>query len=212
MQFIDFFLHIDQHLFNIVNQFGGWSYLILFFMIFIETGVVIFPFLPGDSLLFAAAALAATGKVNLNIFVLFAIFLGGAVLGDTMNYHIGVKVGLAASENSFFSRMINRDKMEAAQRFFEKHGGKTIALARFVPFIRTFAPFVSGGSKMNYRHFLLFNFIGGFAWVTLCLVGGYFFGNIGFVSHHFTLVALGIVLVSLIPVGIISLQSKLKKA
>ncbi|GEL13775.1 putative membrane-associated protein [Lapidilactobacillus concavus DSM 17758] len=212
MPFIDFFLHIDQHLFNLVNQFGGWSYLILFIMIFIETGVVIFPFLPGDSLLFAAAALAATGKVNLNIFVLFVIFLSGAVLGDTMNYHIGIKVGLSASKNSFFSKMINQDKMAAAERFFEKHGGKTIALARFVPFIRTFAPFVSGGSKMNYHHFLLFNFIGGLAWVTLCLVGGYFFGNISFVSEHFTLVALGIVFVSLIPVGVISLQNRLKKA
>lgn len=208
---IDFILHIDSHLVQIVNTFGNWTYVILFAMIFIETGIVIFPFLPGDSLIFAAAALAANANYHLNIWLLFFLFLAAAVIGDTVNYHIGHHMGLAASNNSFFGRFINRDKLKVAEDFFNKHGGKTIAIARIVPIVRTFAPFVSGGSNMHYGHFLHYNFIGGLAWVLVCVSGGYFFGNIPFVQEHFSLVALGIVLISLLPMVFAYLKHRFSK-
>ncbi|KRO17209.1 VTT domain-containing protein [Lacticaseibacillus saniviri] len=207
-ELINFILHIDQHLVTIVNNFGGWTYLILFLMVFIETGVVIFPFLPGDSLLFAASALAANTVYNLNIWVLFAIFLVAAVLGDTVNYEIGKHLGLAASNSSRFGRLINRDKLAQAEAFFNKHGGKTIAIARFMPLIRTFAPFVSGGSNMDYKKFIHYNFLGGFLWVTMCCVAGFFFGNQPFVKSHFSVVVLGIIAISLIPVLITAFRKK----
>ncbi|MFD1429500.1 VTT domain-containing protein [Lacticaseibacillus mingshuiensis] len=206
-QLIDFILHIDEHLITIINSFGNWTYLILFVMIFIETGIVIFPFLPGDSLLFAACALAANGAYHLNIWLLFAIFLAAAVLGDTVNYEIGRHLGLAASNSSRFGRLINQEKLGQAEAFFNKHGGKTIAIARFIPLIRTFAPFVSGGSRMNYRKFIHYNLLGGFLWVTMCCVAGFFFGNQPFVKAHFSLVVIGIIAISLVPVLITALRN-----
>ncbi|WP_367297177.1 VTT domain-containing protein [Loigolactobacillus coryniformis] len=199
-QLIDFILHIDEHLVTIVNQFGNSTYLVLFLMIFIETGVVILPFLPGDSLLFAASALAANQAFNLNIWLLLAVFFAAAVLGDSVNYEIGKRVGLAASNNSFFGRFLDQQKLSKAEAFFNKHGGKTIAIARFMPFIRTFAPFISGGSHMNYRKFIHYNVLGGFLWVALCCTAGYFFGNIPVVQDNFSLVVLGIIGISLLPI------------
>ncbi|MFD1428943.1 VTT domain-containing protein [Lacticaseibacillus mingshuiensis] len=207
-QLIDFILHIDEHLITIINSFGNWTYLILFVMIFIETGIVIFPFLPGDSLLFAACALAANEAYHLNIWLLFAIFLAAAVLGDTVNYEIGRHLGLAASNSSRFGQLINQEKLGQAEAFFNKHGGKTIAIARFIPLIRTFAPFVSGGSRMNYRKFIHYNLLGGFLWVTMCCVAGFFFGNQPFVKAHFSLVVIGIIAISLVPVLITALRNR----
>ena len=153
--------------------------------------------------MFAASALAANAAYNLNVWILFAVFLAAAVLGDTVNYEIGKRVGSAASTGKgWFGRLINRDKLRQAEAFFDKHGGKTIAIARFMPLIRTFAPFVSGGSRMHYGKFIHYNLLGGFLWVTLCVLGGFYFGNVTFVKEHFSLVALGIVLISLLPMVI----------
>ncbi|WP_262315734.1 VTT domain-containing protein [Lacticaseibacillus parakribbianus] len=207
-QLIDFILHIDTHLVSIVNNFGNWTYLILFVMVFIETGIVIFPFLPGDSLLFAACALAANSAYHLNIWLLFALFLAAAVLGDTANYEIGRHLGLAAANTSWFAKLINREKLQSAEAFFNKHGGKTIAIARFMPLVRTFAPFVAGGSNMHYPKFIHYNLLGGFLWVTMCCVAGFFFGNQPFVKAHFSVVVLAIVAVSLVPVLITALRSR----
>ncbi|WP_461215303.1 VTT domain-containing protein [Lacticaseibacillus sp. GG6-2] len=211
MQLIDFILHIDDHLITIVNTFGNWTYLILFLMVFIETGVVIFPFLPGDSLLFAACALAANSVYHLNVWVFYVIFLLAAVLGDTANYEIGKHLGLAAENSSLFGRLINRDKLASAEHFFDKHGGKTIAIARFIPLIRTFAPFVAGGSNMHYGKFIHYNFLGGFLWVSMCCIAGFFFGNVPFVKAHFSLVVLAIIAVSLVPVIITAVRSRIRK-
>lgn len=210
-QLIDFILHIDQHLVTLVNMFGNWSYIILFLMVFVETGLVIFPFLPGDSLLFAASALAANPMYHLNNGVLFIGFLLAAVIGDTVNYEIGKHLSDKALERSLFGRLINKEKLQVAENFFNRHGGKTIALARFVPIVRTFAPFVSGGSHMNYRHFLIYNFAGGLAWVTICVGAGHFFGNIPFVKDNFSLVALGIIAISLLPMLIVYVKNKFSK-
>ena len=204
-QLFDFILHIDEHLITIVNSFGPWTYVILFAMVFIETGVVVFPFLP-------ASALAANAAYNLNVWILFAVFLAAAVLGDTVNYEIGKRVGSAASTGKgWFGRLINRDKLRQAEAFFDKHGGKTIAIARFMPLIRTFAPFVSGGSRMHYGKFIHYNLLGGFLWVTLCVLGGFYFGNVTFVKEHFSLVALGIVLISLLPMVIAAVKTRTAK-
>jgi membrane-associated protein len=212
-QLFDFIMHIDEHLITIVNSFGPWTYAILFAMVFIETGVVIFPFLPGDSLLFAASALAANAAYNLNVWILFAVFLAAAVIGDTVNYEIGKRVGSAASTgNGWFGRLINRDKLKQAEAFFDKHGGKTIAIARFMPLIRTFAPFISGGSRMHYGKFIHYNLLGGFLWVTMCVFGGFYFGNVTFVKEHFSLVAIGIVIISLLPMVIAAIKTRTAKA
>lgn len=211
-QLIDFILHIDTHLVTIVSSFGNWTYLILFLMVFIETGLVVFPFLPGDSLLFAACALAANEAYGLNIWVLFGVFFAAAVIGDTVNYEIGRHLGLAASNSSLFGRLINRDKLKSAENFFNRHGGKTIVIARFMPLVRTFAPFVAGGSNMHYPKFIHYNLIGGFLWVTMCCVAGFFFGNQPFVKEHFSVVVLGIIAISLIPVLITALRGRNKTA
>lgn len=206
---IDFILHIDEHLVDIIQQFGHWSYGILFSIVFVETGVVIMPFLPGDSLLFAGGTLAALGAFNLPLLLL--IFFSAAVLGDTANYHIGHKVGMSIPEDSFLGRFINRERLEIAQRFFNKHGGKTIVIARFMPFIRTFIPFVAGASKMHYSYFLLYNVIGAFLWVMSCTLLGYFFGNIPIVKDNFSTVLILIILISVLPALIGLLKSKKKK-
>ncbi|MCT6924632.1 MULTISPECIES: DedA family protein [Bacillales] len=205
---IDFILHIDQHLQEIIQQFGGWSYAILFAIVFVETGVVIMPFLPGDSLLFAAGTFAALGSFNLPL--LMAVFITAAIIGDTVNYHIGRAVGLSIPPDSFLGRVINKERMDAAQRFFNKHGGKTIVIARFMPFIRTFIPFVAGASRMNYKYFIMYNVIGAFAWVLICTMLGYFFGNIPIIKENFSTVLLLIIFISVIPAVISALNGRRK--
>lgn len=206
---ISFILHIDEHLVDIIQNFGVWSYAVLFLIVFIETGVVVFPFLPGDSLLFASGAFAASGAFQLGLLML--VFFVAAVLGDTMNYQIGKKVGTSIPPNSLLGKWINQDKLHKSQQFFNKHGGKTIVIARFMPFIRTFAPFVAGASKMNYRYFITYNIAGAALWVTLATLLGYFFGNIPIVKDNFSTVLLLIIFVSILP-GIISvLKSRFKK-
>ena len=206
---IDFILHIDEHLVDIIKQFGNWSYGVLFAIVFVETGVVIMPFLPGDSLLFAAGALAALDAFNLPL--LLAVFFAAAVIGDTVNYHIGKSIGTAIPEDSWFGRLVNKERMEVAQKFFNKHGGKTIVIARFMPFVRTFIPFVAGASRMNYGYFLLYNVIGAFLWVFICTFVGYFFGNIPIIKENFSTVLLLIIFISVIPAIIGALKSRKKK-
>ena len=206
---IDFILHIDEHLVEIIKNFGGWSYGIVFLIVFVETGIVIFPFLPGDSLLFASGALAAMGAFNMVL--LYLVFFVAAVLGDTINYHIGRKVGTTISPGSFMGRLINQDKMMKAEDFFSRHGGKTILIARFMPFIRTFIPFIAGASRMNYRYFLIYNVVGAALWVGICTMLGYFFGNIPIVKDNFSTVLLAIIFISVLPAIISVIRGQLKK-
>jgi len=206
---ISFILHIDEHLIDIIQIFDLWSYAILFLIVFVETGVVVFPFLPGDSLLFASGAFAAVGAFN--IVLLLVIFFSAAVIGDTVNYHIGKKVGTSIPPNSWLGKMINKEKMEKAEEFFNKHGGKTIIFARFMPFIRTFAPFVAGASRINYRYFITYNIVGGAIWVLLCTIAGYFFGNIRIIKNNFSTVILLIIFVSVLPAIIGVLKERFAK-
>ena len=206
---ISFILHIDEHLIDIIEIFDVWSYAILFLIVFIETGVVIFPFLPGDSLLFASGAFAAVGAFN--IVLLIPVLFVAAVVGDTVNYHIGNKVGTSIPQNSWLGKMINKEKMQKAEDFFNKHGGKTIVIARFMPFIRTFAPFVAGASSMKYRYFLFYNITGAALWVLLCTILGYIFGNIPIIKENFSTVLLLIIFLSVLPAVIGYLKSRLSK-
>lgn len=206
---ISFILHIDDHLVEIIQNFGNWSYAIIFLIIFAETGIVIFPFLPGDSLLFASGALAAMGAFN--IFILLIVLFLAAVIGDTVNYHIGKKVGTTISPGSFLGRFINQEKMDKAEGFFSRHGGKTILIARFMPFIRTFAPFVAGASRMNYRYFLIYNVVGAALWVGICTIAGYLFGNIPIVKDNFSTVIIIIIFVSALPAIISVIHGYIKK-
>lgn len=194
-QIIDFILHIDVHLGQIVASYGGISYAILFGIIFVETGLVFVPFLPGDSLLFAAGAFAAIG--SLNLWVVLGLMMVAAVLGDTVNYWIGHFFGDQLVNNPKVP--IKKEHIEETQKFFAKYGGKTIVLARFVPIVRTFAPFVAGIGKMKYAQFIAYNVIGGVSWVLVATLAGYFFGNISFVKENFSLVVIGIVVVSVVP-------------
>ena len=194
-QIVDFILHFDEYLAQVIAQFGAWTLVFLFLIIFMETGLVVTPFLPGDSLIFAAGAFAARGA--LNIWALFAVLIAAAILGDTVNYWIGHKIGARAYRGEV--RWVKKDYMERTHAFFEKHGGKTIFLARFVPIVRTFAPFVAGSSQMSYGFFIRWNLIGGVTWVAIFLALGYFFGNIPFVQRHFEWVIVAIVLISVLP-------------
>ncbi|TCB59645.1 DedA family protein [Acinetobacter terrae] len=209
MELLDFILHVDDHLLEFITNYGVWIYAILFLIIFVETGLVVMPFLPGDSLLFAAGALAAsTGAMD--PFVLMILLFTAAVLGDTLNYHIGKFIGPRVFETE--SRFINKQHLNYTQKFFEKHGGKTIIFARFVPFARTFAPFVAGAGSMNYKFFLSFNAIGGFLWIGSFITLGYLFGNMPIVKDNFTHLIFGIIIISVLP-GIIGfIRQKLKKA
>lgn len=194
--FIDLFLHLDKHLNDLIVIYGMWSYAVLFLIIFAETGLVFTPFLPGDSLLFAAGALAATGAFNLPLlFVLLAI---AAILGDTVNYWVGDFFGLKLfkKENA---RFLKKEYLDRTHKFYEKHGGKTIIIARFVPIVRTFAPFVAGVGSMTYFKFISYNVIGGIVWVALFVFGGYFFGNLPFVKSNFSVVIIAIILISILP-------------
>lgn len=192
---VDFILHIDQHLTEIVRQYGGWTYAILFLIIFCETGLVVTPFLPGDSLLFAAGALTAQGAFD--VLPLYLLLLVAAIAGDQLNYWIGSKVGVHAFDGRF--RFLKREHLERTQHFFQRYGGKTIVIARFIPIVRTYAPFVAGAGGMDYTRFVAFNVAGGFIWITLFLFGGYFFGNIPVVEENFGLVVIAIIVVSLLP-------------
>lgn len=209
MALIDFILHIDDHLITIVNQFGGWTYLILFAIIFIETGLVIFPFLPGDSLIFAASAMAANPEYRLNIWVIYAVVAIAAIVGDTVNYEIGAWSTRTGEKHAWFNKLINQKNRLAAENFFERHGPITIVVGRFIPFIRTFVPFISGGSKMHYGHFITYNILGGLLWTGLFTIIGFFFGNIPFVKDHFSMIVIAIILVSVIPIAIVALKKKL---
>lgn len=192
---IDIFLHVDEHLNVIILSYGAWTYGLLFMIIFMETGFVVTPFLPGDSLLFAAGTFAALG--SLEITFLFLLLFAAAVLGDTVNYWIGNRVGPPVFEKNY--RFLKREHLERTQDFYEKHGGKTIVLARFVPIVRTFAPFVAGVGTMPYGHFLTYNVFGAFIWTGIFLFLGYFFGNIPVVRNNFELVIPAIILISVLP-------------
>lgn len=194
---IDFVLHLDKHLSGLIQTYGFWTYLILFVVVFCETGLVVTPFLPGDSLLFAAGAFAASG--SLRIGWLFLILAAAAVLGDTANYWIGKKIGPKVFTKEK-SRIFKKEYLERTHRFYEKYGVETIIIARFVPIVRTFAPFVAGIGRMSYGKFLSYNIIGGVGWVGLFTFGGYFFGNIPFVKKNFSLVIIAIVLISFVPI------------
>lgn len=195
---IDFILHIDEYLIQITSQYGVWTYAILFLIVFAETGFVVTPFLPGDSLLFAAGAIAAVG--SLNIWMMMTVLIIAAILGDTVNYWIGHFFGQKIVDNPRIP-FINQSHIDKTQAFYQKHGGKTIILARFVPIVRTFAPFVAGVGKMHYEKFFLYNVIGAFAWILIFSLLGFFFGNIPFVQHNFELAVLAIILISVLPMG-----------
>jgi len=189
-------LNIDQYLEPLINHYGILAYFILFLIIFIETGLVVTPFLPGDSLLFAAGAFAALG--SLNLLVLLFILISAAILGDTVNYHIG-KLMSDKWLNKKHNKFIKKEYIDKTNAYYEKYGGKTLIIARFVPIVRTFAPFVAGLGKMHYGKFISYNAIGGFAWVTVLTLIGYFFGNITIVKNHFSLVTVGIIFISILP-------------
>lgn len=208
-QLIDFILHVDRYLNDFVLAYGTWIYALLFLIIFVETGVVVMPFLPGDSLLFVAGAVAASGGMDIGVLV--ALLIVAAVAGDTLNYGIGHYLGPKVFHYED-SRFFRKAHLEKAHRFYEKHGGKTIIIARFVPIIRTFGPFVAGIGRMNYGRFVSYNIIGGVAWILSFVLGGYYFGNLPIVKNNLTLIILLIIVISLMP-GIIGyLKSRRVKA
>jgi membrane-associated protein len=195
MQIVNFILHVDVYLDKIIAAVGGWTYLILFVIVFIETGLVVTPFLPGDSLLFAAGAFAARGSFD--VFLLYGLMAVAAVMGDTANYWIGHYIGPRVFTQK--SRLFKKEYLDRTQAFYEKHGGKTIFLARFIPIIRTFAPFVAGVGKMTYAHFITYNIVGGIVWTAVFIFGGFFFGNMPFVEKNFSLVIIAIIVISVLP-------------
>ena len=193
---IDFILHIDQHLTELAAQYGAWIYGILFLIIFCETGLVVMPLLPGDSLLFAAGSIAAIGKMNIHLMVVLLII--AAILGDAVNFVIGKYFGEKLFSNPN-SKIFKQSHLQKTQQFYAKHGGKTIILARFIPIVRTFAPFVAGMGHMSYHHFLAYNVIGGVLWVTIFSYLGYFFGNMDIVKDNLSLVLVAIIVLSILP-------------
>ncbi|MDD5148490.1 MAG: DedA family protein [Candidatus ainarchaeum sp.] len=205
--FAEFLLHLDQYIGLLIQAFGFWTYLVLFFVVFCETGLVFAPFLPGDSLLFISGSMAAKGF--LDAWLLFIIFTVAAILGDTANYWIGNFFGKKIFREKFL--FLKKEHFDAAQRFYARHGGKTIILARFMPVIRTFAPFVAGIAKMNYANFLGYNVIGAVVWVAIFVFGGYLFGNIPVVSENLSLIIIAIIIVSILPALFGFLRHYLKK-
>jgi membrane-associated protein len=219
---LDFFLHLDKYLGQFITDYGVWTYSIIFAIIFVETGLVIMPFLPGDSLLFAVGAFCASG--SLNLVTSMALLFIAAFMGDTLNYYIGKTLGEKVLSEEFFKakpgqsvfrtiflKLLKRDHILKAQAFYEKHGGKTIIIARFIPIIRTFAPFVAGISKMNYSRFISYNIVGGLLWVIGLTMLGYFFGNMEIVQKNFELVIFGIIFISILPPVVEYLRYKLSK-
>ncbi|MBN1793267.1 DedA family protein [Candidatus Woesearchaeota archaeon] len=196
--FFDIILHLDEHLSTMIQMFGGWSYAILFTILFLETGVVIAPYLPGDSLLFAVGTFSAIGTFNL--WLIFTLLALAAILGDSLNYAVGHYIGPKVFRTNY--KWLDRRALDRTKEFFDKYGGKTIIIARFVPIIRTFAPFLAGVGAMKYPRFLAYNIIGGLAWVGLFLFGGYFFGNIPIIKNNFSIFILIIISISLLPVAI----------
>lgn len=207
---IDLFLNLDVHLAAFVQQYGVWVYGLLFAVVFAETGLVVTPFLPGDSLLFAVGALAAAGALDL--WLASGLLFAAAVIGDAVNYaaghYAGPRVFTAHDQDTWWHRVLNRDHLDRAHEFFERHGGKAVVLARFVPIVRTFAPFVAGVGRMHYGFFIRWNVIGGITWVAIFTALGYFFGNIPFVQHNFELVIIAIVLISVMPAVIEVLKAR----
>ena len=210
---IDLFLHLDVHLAAFVAQYGPWVYAMLFAIIFIETGLVIWPFLPGDSLLFAAGALAATGV--LDIYLVSILLVSAAIAGDAVNYsigrYVGPKVFTAHDHQGLFHRLLNREHLDKAHAFFEKHGGMAVVSGRFVPIVRTFVPLVAGAASMTASMFVTYNVVGAIIWVVVCVGAGYLFGNVPVVKDNFSFVAIGIVLVSVLPIAIEFLRNRAKK-
>jgi membrane-associated protein len=198
---LDLLLHVDRYLLTLVSTYGTWAYLILFLIVFAETGLVVTPFLPGDSLLFAAGAIAAIGSLDVRIVI--AVLIAAATVGDAVNYAVGRLAGgrilRAVETNPRWKRWLNPAHVARAHDFFERHGGKAIVMARFVPIVRTFVPFVAGVAEMSYPSFALYNIVGAVAWVGLCVGSGYVFGNVPIVQDNFSLVVLGIVAVSILP-------------
>lgn len=205
-EFLDIILHLDTHLDALLTSYGTLTYAVLFLVIFLETGLVVTPFLPGDSLLFAAGALAARGP--LDVTWLMVLLSAAAILGDTVNYWIGNFMGPRVFRGQ--SRWLRRDYLDRAHQFYEKYGGITVVLARFLPIFRTFVPFVAGIGRMTYGRFLLYNVVGGIVWVVLFVLGGYLFGNLPVVRRNFTLVVLGIIFVSLIPAAVEVLRHRFR--
>ena len=206
LQFVDYFIHLDEYLNIIIATYGVWVYAFLFFVIFMETGFVVTPFLPGDSLLFAAGTFAALGDLNLALLV--ALTFVAAFLGDTVNYWIGHYLGERVSRGEV--KWVKQEYMDRTHAFYEKHGGKTIFLARFVPIIRTFAPFVAGVGRMSYGYFISYNIVGAAVWTALFSLAGYFFGNIPVIKENFTLVIFGIIAVSLVPAVLEAVKARLE--
>lgn len=206
---IDFILHIDKHLIDITQEYQTWTYLILFLIIFAETGLVVMPFLPGDSVLFAMGALIAKPETNLKLLVMLVLLIAAAILGDFVNYEIGKHFGQRVFRKD--SKIFKHSYLEKTQSFYDKYGLKTIIYARFVPIVRTFAPFVAGVVKMPYSKFGLYNIAGGILWVTLFLLGGFFFGQISFVKNNFSIVVLAIIGISLLPPIIEVIKEKFTK-
>jgi membrane-associated protein len=201
---VDLFLHLDTHLGQLISDYGVWTHLILFTVVFCETGLVITPFLPGDSLLFAAGTFAALGALDLWLIVVLLIL--AAIIGDTVNYWIGAYIGPRAFRGDM--RFLRKEYLDRTHAFYEKHGGKTIILARFVPIIRTFAPFVAGVGCMSYPKFITYNVVGAVLWVGLFVLGGYFFGNMAVVRENFTLVILAIIAISVLPIAFEALRAR----
>jgi membrane-associated protein len=206
-QFVDVVLHLREHIGDLIAQYGPQIYIIFFLVVFCETGLVLTPFLPGDSLLFTAGAFSALGQLNIGL--MFALLSAAAILGDTVNYWIGHYLGQKVFRWKK-SRLFNPAHLQRTHAFYEKYGGKTIILARFVPIVRTFAPFVAGVGAMTYSKFILYNIVGALAWVAICLFAGYWFGNMPWVAQHFEIVLIGIIFVSILPMVYEYLKSRAK--
>lgn len=211
MFFIDFILHIDNYIYSIANTVGLWTYLILFLVIFVETGVVILPFLPGDSLLFAAGALAANPKMHFSVLVFGILFFIAAFVGDTCNFFIGRTAGYRLVHHKFFSQFIKEDNIKDAELYFEKYSSTSIILGRYIPIIRTFVPFVAGLSQFPVSSFIKRSFIAALSWTVIATGAGYLFGNIPFVKTHFSAIILAIVFVTLLPSAITVVKTSKKK-
>jgi len=205
LYFINFIMNLDDSLYSIIQTYGFWTYLILFTIVFCETGLVVTPFLPGDSLIFASGALSAMG--SLNVWAFFFTFLFAAVIGDTVNYSIGKAIGNKILENGK-NRFVKKEYIVKAHQFYEKYGSATIVIGRFIPIIRTFVPFVAGMGEMQYTKFIIYNILGGFLWVTLFLGGGFLFGNIPIIKDNFTFVLIAIIFISVLPAVIVYFRER----